>query len=233
MKPTRIFIIRHGESEGNIDKTIYSRKPDYALDLTPHGVTQAINAGKALKKYIRRNDGSEKFALYYSPFFRTIQTLNHCVSSLGVTNVDLNYVREDPRIREQEWHGALADANFSSSTTEHIRDKYGTFYYRFPHGGESCADVFDRMSGFITRLHHDFENVDFPENMVVFGHGMSMRVFMHVWYHKTVAEFETWENPHNCQIWVLEKNTNGKYDFDFTSIQKRTIQHNYSCALTI
>ncbi len=29
MKPKRIILIRHGESEGNTDRNIYSQKPDY------------------------------------------------------------------------------------------------------------------------------------------------------------------------------------------------------------
>jgi broad specificity phosphatase PhoE len=45
MKPIRIFIIRHGESEGNVDKNIYLKKPDYALNLTSTGIEQARGAG--------------------------------------------------------------------------------------------------------------------------------------------------------------------------------------------
>ena len=44
MKPENIFIVRHGESEGNVDKTIYERKPDYAITLTSTGKNQAYLA---------------------------------------------------------------------------------------------------------------------------------------------------------------------------------------------
>ena len=33
MKSNRIILIRHGESEGNIDKDKYQTIPDYALNL--------------------------------------------------------------------------------------------------------------------------------------------------------------------------------------------------------
>ena len=44
MKPKRIILLRHGESEGNVDKTIYTRKPDWKLELTERGKQQAGQA---------------------------------------------------------------------------------------------------------------------------------------------------------------------------------------------
>src|ERR1043165_10279621 len=37
MKPQRIILIRHGESKGNIDRSIYAERPDYALELSENG----------------------------------------------------------------------------------------------------------------------------------------------------------------------------------------------------
>jgi hypothetical protein len=51
-KPRRIILMRHGESEGNVDPTIYSRKPDNKVELTENGHLQAKEAGKALKKLV-------------------------------------------------------------------------------------------------------------------------------------------------------------------------------------
>ena len=70
MKPYRIFLVRHGESEGNVSKTLYTHKPDYALNLTSKGIEQAKAAGKEIKAII----GNESVGIYYSPFFRTRQT---------------------------------------------------------------------------------------------------------------------------------------------------------------
>ena len=44
MKPKRIILIRHGESEGNLDKGVYAQKPDYSLLLTELGHRQAQEA---------------------------------------------------------------------------------------------------------------------------------------------------------------------------------------------
>lgn len=234
MKPLRIFIVRHGQSEGNVDKTIYAKKPDYALELTQLGIQQASDAGSNLKQLARTVGNGGKFAIYYSPFFRSIQTLNNIIPALGKENIDYNYIQEDPRIREQEWHGNIPEVYDEeiSEKMETACHMYGKFFYRFP-GGESSADVYDRVSDFINSLHRDFENVDFPENVIIVSHGMTMRVFMHRWFKRTVSEFESWCNPHNCEIWKLEITNQNKYHFDFATIPTKKILHNYACKLEL
>lgn len=44
-RPQRIVLVRHGESEGNADDTVYEREPDHALKLTPTGQQQARETG--------------------------------------------------------------------------------------------------------------------------------------------------------------------------------------------
>jgi broad specificity phosphatase PhoE len=230
-KPKKIFLIRHGQSTGNVNREIYSQQPDYALDLTPLGVTQAIEAGKLLKTMLH----GKKTAVYYSPFFRAIKTLNNIVVGAGKEIINPDFVREDPRIREQEWHRKipLNYDNESSKVIERERDLFGTFYYRFD-GGESCADVYDRVSDFINTLNRDFEKTDFPKNATIVMHGMTMRVFMMRWFHKQVQEFEQWGNPKNCQIWVMTLNENtNKYEFDFSQIPTDPVIHPYQCKLEI
>lgn len=231
MKPQKIFIIRHGQSEGNVDKTIYHKKPDYALNLTNIGIQQAQWAGTELKHII----GNETLGVYYSPFFRTIQTLNNISKTLNADGINrIAFAREEPRIREQEWHGRIPidyDANYSE-LLEAERDQHGTFFYRFD-GGESCADVYDRVSDFLNTLHRDFEKNTYPNNILLVAHGMSMRVFMMRWFHKTVSEFETWANPHNCEIYTMRLNSNDNYDFDFTTIRTDPVIHPYQCKLEL
>ncbi|MBK7311909.1 MAG: phosphoglycerate mutase family protein [Sphingobacteriaceae bacterium] len=63
MKPKRIISIRHGESEGNVDKMVYNQKPDYTLELTQKGLNQALEAGKRLKEIVK----DESLFFYVSP----------------------------------------------------------------------------------------------------------------------------------------------------------------------
>ena len=228
MKPDTIFLIRHGESAGNVDKTQYSKTPDYAVNLTPKGIQQAKDAGKRLSSF---NCAGHNFAVYYSPFFRTIQTLNNIATQFPVGYFNKRWVREEPRLREQEWCGKLPSEGYSFKQ-EKERFLYGHFYYRF-NNGESCADVYDRVSDFMDTLHRDFEKDDYPDNVLLVTHGMTLRVFLMRWLHKTVEEFEGWGNPKNCEIFTLKKNDLGKYDLITPIGKNANDRHQYKCKLEI
>ena len=201
MKPKKIILVRHGESQGNINKNIYSEIPDYALELTNNGMEQAIEAGKKIIKII----GDTKTAFYVSPMWRTRMTFEGIAQSFDKSNI--NY-KEDPRLREQEW-GHLQNVEEAKKVYSE-RDAYGIFYFRFQHG-ESGADVYDRLSDFMATMHRDFQKKDFPENVVLVTHGLSIRLFIMRWFHLTVEEFEALKNPENGQIIIMEKIDNDNY----------------------
>jgi broad specificity phosphatase PhoE len=73
MRPNRILIIRHGESQGNVDRNQYKSIPDYALNLTARGIEQARQAGKELQAIL----GNQSLYVYLSPFIRTRQTFQY------------------------------------------------------------------------------------------------------------------------------------------------------------
>ena len=201
MRPKRIILVRHGESEGNLDRSRYHTIQDFALKLTPTGVEQAKQAGIQIKEFLA--DG--KIYVYLSPFFRTRETFQHIRES-----IDRNVVKaiEDPRIREQDW-GHLRHPDDNKGIIEE-RDNFSTFYYRIP-DGESGADVYDRVSNFLDTLHRDFEKPNFPENVLIVSHGLTMRLFLMRWFHWSVEEFESLHNPKNCQIIIMEKQADNHY----------------------
>ena len=194
MKPRRIILIRHGESEGNINKGVYARKPDYAVLLTKNGIRQSLEVGNKIKDIIR----DETFGIYYSPYFRTRQTMDNAITQL-VPNVCM-FKKEEPRIREQEYAGKLQSGRHDDDSE---REAYGKFFYR-NNGGESGADVYDRVSDFMGTLHRDFKKTNYPENVLFFSHGMTNRIFIMKFFHFTVEEFEMWKNPRNGDLYILE-----------------------------
>ncbi len=214
MKPKNIFLIRHGQSEGNVDYNYYSHKQDYTLLLTELGKQQAIEAGKNLLNLI---DEKSKSFFYVSPLWRTRMTFEGILEGLNFKR-DYNW-REEPRIREQEW-GHLRDKE-ECDRVDKERNDFGSFYYRIP-DGESCADVYDRMSDFFNTLHRDFQKEDFPENCIIITHGTSIRCFLMRWFHWTVEEFESVCNPKNCEIFQMKLNENNKYDL-ITELRKKDI----------
>ena len=202
MKPKRIILVRHGESEANVDKNLYAKLPDHEIVLTKTGEQQALAAGGEIAALI----GTETVQAYVSPFKRTRQTYAGIAEGIGHNVVD---VWEDPRIREQEFgHWSMRD---NREEVMQERREYGRFYYRLP-DGESSADVYDRMSTFLESLHRAFERPDFAENCLIVSHGAALRVFMMRWYRLTVEEFLDLRNPFNCQLIVMEKRDDGTYE---------------------
>jgi broad specificity phosphatase PhoE len=200
MKPRSIILLRHGQSEGNVDKTIYTRKPDYALNLTELGKKQAVEAGRSLSKLLKM----ETCALYVSPFYRARQTADEIEDFLNVS-----FRREFCTLREQEWSTCLRLTD-NTKAVEEERDRIGPFYYRFENG-ESVADVYLRVGDFLSSLFRDFQKREFPEHCIIVGHGMTNRVLLMKFFHLTVEEFELLRNPKNCDYYLLERQENGKY----------------------
>ena len=198
-KPHRIILCRHGESEGNVDKSVYRTKPDYAVMLTNRGIEQALDVGRKIKAIIRDED----YGVYYSPYFRTRQTMENALTQL--TPSICRFKKEDPRLREQEYGGKMRD--YDRVAFEEEREEFGKFFYRI-NGGESPADCFDRISDFLSTLNRDFSNKEYPKNIIISGHGMSNRVFVMRFFHFTMEEFEVWKNPPNGELYILELHGN-------------------------
>ena len=201
MKPKRIILIRHGESEANVNPHLFASTPDYAIELTEKGREQALNAGKRLKDLVQ----DEKLYFYVSPFWRTRSTFE-CIAK-AFPREQFRY-NEEPRLREQEWGYLRCNEDFDKVCRE--RREYGIFYYRFP-GGEAASDVYDRINDLLGSLHRDFAKPDFPENCILVTHSLAIRLFIMRWFHHTVEEFECMCSPQNCDLVILEKNEDGHY----------------------
>jgi broad specificity phosphatase PhoE len=201
-RPRRIVLVRHGESEGNRDDTLYERVPDHALALTDRGRCQAEEVGERLRKMF----GQQGVSAYVSPYRRTHQTF----AALGLDH-NLVRVREEPRLREQDWGNWQDRADVRKQKA--YRDAYGHFFYRFAQG-ESGADVYDRVGAFLESLWRSFDKADHPPNVLLVTHGLTMRLFCMRWLHWTVAEFESLSNPGNGEFRALELGEDGRYHLD-------------------
>jgi broad specificity phosphatase PhoE len=206
-RPNRIILVRHGESEGNLDDTIYERVPDHRIGLTPKGFEQARQTGAVIRDLL---DG-ESVEVYASPYVRTRQT----VEAMGLP-VAAGDVRVEPRLREQDWANFQDPADIAQQKAE--RDRYGHFYYRFSHG-ESGSDVYDRVSTFLESMHRNFATPAAPRNVVIVTHGLTVRLFCMRWFHWSVDYFESLENPANGQLVVLQRQPDFRYRLERPFVQ--------------
>uniref|UniRef100_A0A7C8ZJ61 Uncharacterized protein n=1 Tax=Opuntia streptacantha TaxID=393608 RepID=A0A7C8ZJ61_OPUST len=140
--PKRIIIVRHGQSQGNIDARAYSTTPDHKIPLTSDGVSQARNAGVCIHRLIESSSsGSWRVYFYVSPYERARSTLREIGRAFSRRRII--GVREECRIREQDFGNFQVEERMKLIKETRIR--FGRFFYRFPEG-ESSADVYDRVS---------------------------------------------------------------------------------------
>lgn len=208
--PPLIILVRHGESEGNADNTLYRTKPDNLVDLTKTGLEQAQKAGNRIEGIFKKADRKngvckgpaiKRVHLVVSPFERTRQT-----AAAMRPWFEHRIVRTDvqPRIREQEF------GNMQGHDFEDFRDeqkKVGRFWYRFA-TGESGADVYDRVKSWWydsvlnVNERYGYEPVD---ALVVVTHGLTMRFVLMQLFGWSPTTFHSVWNAGNCDSYVLQK----------------------------
>jgi hypothetical protein len=104
--------------------------PDWQIPLTERGKLQAREASRRIVELL----GAGQAVIYYSPYTRTVETLDQILEAIPLEQVCI--VQEEPRIREQDF------GNYQDNTMQDIkkeRARFGRFFYRFPEG-ESGAD---------------------------------------------------------------------------------------------
>ncbi|PKA54921.1 hypothetical protein AXF42_Ash000757 [Apostasia shenzhenica] len=212
--PKRIILVRHGESQGNLDMSAYTTTPDYKIPLTPLGVEQARAAGERIRWVVSEGDREDnwKVQFYVSPYVRTQATLREI--GRAFPRKKIIGAREECRVREQDFGNFQVEERMK--VIKETRERFGRFFFRFP-DGESAADVFDRVAGFLESLWRDIDmrRLDQDEssetNMVIISHGLTSRVFLMKWFKWSVEQFERLNNLGNCEFRVMQLGPSGDY----------------------
>ena len=118
MLPKHVFLVRHGESLGNVNQDMFKEMPDWKIGLTSKGKEQARQAGEDMKRRI----GDAPVVIYYSPYIRTQQTVKQIVKSLS--SKQIVFIEEDPRLREQDF------GNFQVTQCRKILLSFFWFLYK-------------------------------------------------------------------------------------------------------
>jgi len=127
-KPALIVLVRHGESEANVDPAKYCSVGDVHVRLTPKGREQAIAAAETLAKLV----GDRSVFSYVSPYKRTKETAGLLLDRLPKGQVVA--VREDPRLREREFAGSFqrSDAAIDRRCVYSLATSAFSFFYLLP-----------------------------------------------------------------------------------------------------
>jgi 2,3-bisphosphoglycerate-dependent phosphoglycerate mutase len=209
-EPSRIIIVRHGQSEGNIISTedlSFFDKPNHEFSLTKEGCSQATKTGIYLQEIYGEFD-----AYFCSTFRRTQETIAllyppaiypHIVPIL------------DSRLNELMrgfWHTMTKDKLLKILPNEQlIRDREGEYHYQ-PPAGQSCQDVEILIYSFMADLRENFAG----KKILITGHGNWMLIFWRLMlglptqeYENRYREINGRKKYDNCALAVYE-NIGGK-----------------------
>jgi broad specificity phosphatase PhoE len=181
-----LYLIRHGQSEANVDWHILRDKKESTIPLTALGAEQAIEAGKTLKELLASDSTLPK--VFVSPWTRAMQTYNMISSALQFVTPTIS-----PNITEQHMNLVAHEDNWAKFVK--FRDSgWGITEFMDVEfdGGESLHDVIIRANKFVEYLR------GFPDGpIVVVSHGLFLKMMMAV---IDKEDPEKLHHPKNCEI---------------------------------
>ncbi|MCM6776890.1 histidine phosphatase family protein [Nocardia sp. CDC159] len=159
---SRLILVRHGETEGNVAKILDTRVP--GLPLTERGVAQAKSFGANLAGPPRR--------LFCSPALRARQTAAHIEAVTGVRSEVVDGVHE---VQVGELEGQNSEAAHKQFQRIYRAWHLGDLDERVP-GGESGAEVLKRYLPVLERIRDDYLTSGEGGDILLVSHGAAMRL---------------------------------------------------------
>jgi broad specificity phosphatase PhoE len=164
--PKRLWLVRHGQSQGNVARDLAHEAGHSIIDLDLRDVDVPLSAlgheqAEAAGRWFAALPEDQKpEVLLSSPYIRAKQTAEAICAAGGLAGGAKPTVI-DERLREREF------GVFDGLTTKGIREQYpteaahrakmGKFYHR-PPGGESWADVILRLRSALNTINLQFAN---------------------------------------------------------------------------
>lgn len=189
----RLYLIRHGESEANVDWEILKTIRDELVELTDLGHVHALDAGLYLKKLFS-SENQRPLNFLVSPWVRAEQTFHVINGVLGgkedpvfmnsITEHRMNLVNH-----EENWKKFESYKNREFNVKEYLDVQY--------EGGESLAEVRKRAEEFLKDIRSGFHG----SSAVVVSHGQFLKQVISMVKGKEPDEIE---HPKNGEVIVLD-----------------------------
>ncbi|MDP2318235.1 MAG: histidine phosphatase family protein [Acidobacteriota bacterium] len=212
MAPTRpnlLVLVRHGQSERNFarkgntffpddeSRQALRGEADHRTPLTELGCQQARDAGLQIREQFGTFD-----YVYHSGYRRTAQTTELILEAYSADERQAIEVRHNLFLREREpgfaFDMTTAEANAAFPWLQEYWDTSGRFFAR-PPGGESLADVAQRVYLFLGMLFRDRADA----KVLVVSHGGTTRMFRYLlerWTYDDVVDRWSSEPIKNCGV---------------------------------
>jgi broad specificity phosphatase PhoE len=197
-----IYLIRHGEAEHNVDKTVMAHTHDSQHSLTELGHKQAQVTAEFFKTIV-----TAKTVLYSSPYLRTMQTAK-AIHSLLPESVPFY---ENPLVREWEL-GNLYD--FENRPPEKKKEfkAAGQFYFRFQNG-ESLADVYLRATMFMHMVVERVRKQQRYENIVIVTHAAFIHMLLTFLMNWPIEDLKNFKPVENASVIKINE-VDGDYQYE-------------------
>jgi broad specificity phosphatase PhoE len=197
-----IYLIRHGESEHNVDRFRMAHTHDSKHDLTELGRKQAQMAAQFMKDYVKGNT-----ILYSSPYRRAMETAKFVHALLPE---DTPFY-ENPLLREWEL-GNLYDFNNRTPEAKKEFKAAGRFYFRYLNG-ESLADVYLRSSMFMHTVVNRLVQQQRYDNLIVITHSAFIQMLLAFLMNWPVDKLEAFEPVENASVIAVQE-VDGEYLYE-------------------
>ncbi|HCE60466.1 phosphoglycerate mutase family protein [Janibacter terrae] len=187
MSPTRVHLVRHGESTWNRDGLVQGahRGPGQSV-LTDAGRADAARAGLALGAVLGPPRSERALALWSSDLMRALQTAEIISVALRPAGWHAS-VRNEAGLREQAL-GRLEGERSDLLRAEEVPQDRHISEVRWG-GGESMQDVFERVGEWFAPA-----LIEQPEHLVVVSHEHTIRAAL-AWLRSHSHRDIDWDEP--------------------------------------
>jgi broad specificity phosphatase PhoE len=206
--PDRLWLVRHGQSAGNVAREIAEAAGHPMIDLATRDVDVPLSPlgeqqSQALGRWFFQKLAPEErpTVVLVSPYERARRTAEIALAEGGE---DASRVRliADERLREREFgiFDRLTKAGIEAKYPDQaaLRAAIGKFYHR-PPGGESWCDVILRLRSVIDTLSREHRR----ERVLIVAHHVVVFCFRYLFEQMTEAEILGIDQEHdlaNCSI---------------------------------
>lgn len=211
--PDVLWIVRHGESAGNVARDaaeagglplIDIATRDVDVPLSPLGERQAT----ALGRWVGRLPPEERPSVVLtSPYVRARETARLALEAAGIDRDEITFTG-DERLREKEFGvlDRLTRFGIQEKFPElaEARTALGKFYFR-PPGGESWCDVILRLRSVIDAVTRDYRR----ERVLIVSHQVVVNCFRYLLERMTeeqILALDRAEEVANCSVTSYEFN---------------------------
>lgn len=182
--PDQLWIVRHGQSAGNVARDAAEAAGLPLIDIATRDVDTPLSSlgaeqARALGHWFGAAPPSERPSIVLtSPYLRARTTADIVVETAGLDREELVYV-VDERLREKEF-GILDRLTRHGITQKYPelheqRTHVGKFYFR-PPGGESWCDVILRLRNVLETITREYRS----ERVLVIGHQVIVNCFRYL-----------------------------------------------------